>query len=79
MSDKSLDAEQWFQPSAPSGNVQDTRLDGNDLLVRFRSGEMYRYVGQGGMMAALLGSPSPGRFVWRHLRGKKSERVGRAG
>lgn len=75
VSDKSLDAEQWFQPSAPSGNVQDARLDGDDLVVRFRSGETYRYPGQGGMMAALLGSPSPGRFVWRHLRAKKAVKL----
>ena len=73
------DSEQWFAPSAPSGNVAGARIEGDDLLVRFHSGEVYRYIGGGGMMGALLSSPSPGRFVWRHLKGRKSERQGRGG
>ena len=75
MSDEAED--QWFQPSVESGNVAGARIEGDDLLVRFHSGAVYRYPGEAGSMGRLLGSESPGSFVWRHLRGKKSERVGR--
>lgn len=60
-----------------SGAVQDAAADGDALLIRYRSGHVYRYPGKAEMLGALMDAESAGGFVRRHLWGSESERLER--
>ena len=54
-----------------SSNVSAVGEDGEDLIVRFHNGSMYRYFGAGKLFDAMLKSNSKGHFVWAKLRRPK--------
>lgn len=54
-----------------SSNVSAIGIDGEDLIVRFHNGSMYRYYGAGNMFDAMMKSASKGHFVWAKLRKPK--------
>lgn len=51
-----------------SSNVSAVMVDGEDLLIRFHRGEVYRYPGQGYLFNHMMRSASKGRWVWQNLR-----------
>lgn len=59
-----------WQPTPQSSNIDAAARDGPDLLVRFKSGEEYRYAGAGGQLDALVNSPSPGSHFYRHVKSR---------
>lgn len=54
-----------------SSNVSAIMVDGDDLLVRFHGGAVYRYFNQGHHYDTMLRSDSKGRYVWREFRWKR--------
>lgn len=54
-----------------SSNVSAVGKDGNDLIIRFHNGSLYRYFGQADLYDAMLASNSKGHFVWVKLRKPK--------
>ena len=54
-----------------SSNVSAIGMDGEDLIVRFHNGSMYRYIGAGKLYDDMLKSNSKGHFVWVKLRRPK--------
>ena len=54
-----------------SSNVSAVGVDGDDLIVRFHNGSMYRYFGQAKLFDAMMASNSKGHFVWSKLRKPK--------
>lgn len=45
-------------------------VDGNDLIIRFHNGSMYRYSGASYLFDEQVGADSRGRFFNRQVRGK---------
>lgn len=76
----SEDAEEpgWRQPSAPSSNIGGAMANGSDLVIKFKSGHIYSYPGQAGMLDDLLGAESAGRFFYRHLKHRMGKRLDRS-
>lgn len=58
-----------------SSNVGSIRYDydNKELFVQFRAGSIYKYFDVSPTTArSFYTAPSLGKFVWRHLRGKKA-------
>lgn len=51
-----------------SSNVSAVRAFGNDLIIRFHNGSVYKYPNQGARYTDLIDSESKGRWVWNNLR-----------
>jgi hypothetical protein len=51
-----------------SSNVSAVRKFGNDLIIRFHNGSVYRYPNQGQQIDSIINSDSKGRWVWNNLR-----------
>lgn len=59
--------EEGFQPLR-SSNIAGVALDGDDLLLRFHSGETYLYPDKAGFYQGFNEALSPGRFLWNTIR-----------
>jgi hypothetical protein len=55
-----------------SSNLEAVGADGDDLLVRFKRGGVYRYRGAGHLLPSLLAAESAGRFLARFVRNRFS-------
>lgn len=53
-----------------SSNVSALGVDGEDLIVRFHNGSLYRYFKVSKLFNSMLQSNSKGKFVWARLRRK---------
>jgi len=53
-----------------SSNVSGIYKDGNDLMVRFNSGSIYRYHGAGDHYNPMLAAPSKGKYLNEQIKGK---------
>jgi hypothetical protein len=51
-----------------SSNVSAVRVFGNDLIIRFHNGSVYKYPNQGLQYDDMINSESKGRWVWNNLR-----------
>ena len=51
-----------------SSNVSAVGSVGDDLIIRFHNGSLYKYPGNGNLLNAMLKSASKGHFVWIKLR-----------
>lgn len=51
-----------------SSNVSSVGRDGDDLLVKFRSGTTYRYKGAGSHLQRMLQANSVGRYLNEHIK-----------
>lgn len=51
-----------------SSNIKAVRMDGDDLLIRFHSGNDYRYPGRAELFYPFNEALSPGRLLWRTIR-----------
>lgn len=51
-----------------SSNIKAVRMDGEDLLIRFHSGDDYRYPGRAELFYPFNEALSPGRLLWRTIR-----------
>jgi hypothetical protein len=51
-----------------SSNLAAVKIDGLDLLIRFHSGDTYRYPEQAEMYFPFNEALSPGRLLWRTIR-----------
>lgn len=60
-------AKNGFQ-AVQSSNVSAVGVEGQDLLIRFHNGSVYRYFFMGEQFLAIMGSNSKGKWVWRNLR-----------
>lgn len=58
---------QWVR----SSNVSGVGVDGNDLIIRFLNGSLYRYPNQAKLFDNMMKSSSKGHFVWERLRRPK--------
>lgn len=59
--------QEGFQPLR-SSNIAGVSIDGNDLLLRFHSGETYIYPNKAGFYKGFNEALSPGRFLWQTIR-----------
>ena len=59
--------EDGFQPLR-SSNIAGVALRGEDLLLRFHSGETYIYPNKAGFYQGFNEALSPGRFLWNTIR-----------
>ena len=59
--------EEGFQPLR-SSNIAGVALRGEDLLLRFHSGETYIYPNKAGFYQGFNEALSPGRFLWNTIR-----------
>lgn len=62
--------EQQWSP-VMSSNIKAVKIDGNDLLIWFHSGDKYRYPDEARMYAPFNEALSPGRLLWRTIRTKR--------
>jgi hypothetical protein len=53
-----------------SSNIAAVEKDGEDLLVTFRSGGMYRYQGAAHHYDDLVRADSPGRYLHANIKGR---------
>lgn len=60
-------AKHGFQ-AVQSSNVSAVGTSGDDLMIRFHNGSIYRYFGMGDELMSILSSNSKGKWVWRYLR-----------
>ena len=51
-----------------SSNIAGARVDGNDLILKFHSGEEYIYPGKANFLNRFAEALSPGRLLWRTIR-----------
>lgn len=51
-----------------SSNVSAVGVVGDDLIIRFHNGSLYRYENMASSYESIMRSNSKGRWVWRHLR-----------
>ena len=51
-----------------SSNLGAAGADGDDLVIEFRNGSVYRYPGAGGLLASLVAAPSAGKFFAETIR-----------
>lgn len=72
-----IDEDAWLYSGQWAGlissNVDSIRFnfDQKNLFVRFNNNSVYYYAGVSAAVArAMFKTGSPGRFVWRRLRGK---------
>lgn len=70
-------AKKGFQ-TVQSSNVSAIGVEGEDLLIRFHNGSVYRYFFMGLEYMSIMMSVSKGKWVWRNLRrpGVPYEKVG---
>lgn len=70
-------AEQGLQHTL-SSNVSAVGVSGNDLVIRFHNGSLYRYFNYGNRFDDIMKSNSKGKWVWRYLRraGVSYEKIG---
>jgi len=54
--------------SVTSSNLDAVAVDGNDLLVRFSHGGIYRYTGAASHFDALTTAESPGRYLNQNIK-----------
>jgi len=54
-----------------SSNVSAIGVTGDDLIIRFHNGSLYRYPNQAELYRPMLKSNSKGHFVWVRLRRPK--------
>jgi len=59
---------QWVLSSFISG----VGTDGEDLLIRFWNGSLYKYYGFAKHLEGMIRAPSKGRYFWRYIRGTKN-------
>ena len=60
-------AKAGFQ-AVQSSNVSAVGVSGDDLMIRFHNGSVYRYFGMADSLMSILSSNSKGKWVWRFLR-----------
>ena len=53
-----------------SSNVSGVGVDGDDLIIRFQNGALYRYSGVGDKFDNMMKALSKGHWVWVNLRRK---------
>jgi hypothetical protein len=53
-----------------SSNIAAVEIDGEDLIVTFRSGGTYRYEGAAHHHDDLVNAESPGRYLHANIKGK---------
>ena len=51
-----------------SSNIKAVKIEGDDLLIAFHSGDKYRYPGDASMYYPFNEALSPGRLLWRTIR-----------
>lgn len=52
-----------------SSMINGAMTDGNDLVIEFKCGKMYRYEGAAHLEKELSAAPSAGRFFHARIRG----------
>lgn len=52
-----------------SSMINGAMTDGNDLVIEFKGGKMYRYEGAAHLEQVLSSAPSAGRFFHANIRG----------
>lgn len=63
-------SQQGFQ-HVQSSNVSAVAQRGDDMIIRFHNGSLYRYAGKGEHVPDIIRSNSKGKWVWRNLRRKR--------
>jgi hypothetical protein len=56
-----------------SSLIKSVEADGNDLIISFVRGGVWKYTGAGSMFPAIVSAPSVGKFFLSNIKGRFKE------